>query len=631
MMAKQNLIIIVCLVFLAQNSFAQTGWQSDVVTFDSKGKLVYKADIDGNRIPDFSYAGYRNGEVDIPAVPVVKTISAIAGDNTLHIQSAIDEVAKLSLVNGIRGALLLKAGKYEVTGTVRINKSGIVLRGEGDGEDASTNTIIFAKGNTPSQRTVLVAGGGSNNSWNSQVSGTKTNILTEKIFVGEKKFRVENISNYKVGDNIIIVHPNTSAWLKAVDYGGTAADPDWTTTDGLTIMYNRFIKKISVDTITIDAPVFNTLDRTLSQSYIYKYSRSGLMTNIGIENLRVDIEIPVNDVPTNSNGNEAHAWHAIEMVQIEDAWIKNSTMLHFGQSGVMTSTATRITIDNCKAIDPISIITGERRYNFNMYRASQLILVKNSYARYGRHDFVSNGTATVSGCVFYNNVSEKTYSSSEGHRWWSQGLLFDNLTYNSPNTSYVIAFYNRGDYGTSHGWAAVNSVAWNCTVYGGKNIIIQKPPTAQNYAIGCSASIISGKTPYAPFNQPEGYIDGTNFSGINPKSLYAAQLNERLNNMTSIKEGMGLKNSSDYFKVFPNYPNPFNSSTTISYELNTPLDIKVVLYDSIGRKVQTIEQGEKSAGIHTALVNADNLSSGNYFCVFNLGTRTEVRKIVLLK
>lgn len=630
-MKKLNSIFIYCLILTVQYASAQTGWQSEIVSFDSKGKLVYKIDSEGNRIPDFSYAGYRNGETDIPTVPVVKTISAIAGDNTLHIQSAIDEVAKLSLVNGIRGALLLKAGKYEVTGTVRINKSGIVLRGEGDGEDAATNTIIFAKGNTPSQRTVLVAGGGSNNSWNSQVSGTKTNIITDKIFVGEKKFRIENISNYKVGDNIIIVHPNTSAWLRAVDYGGTATDPDWTTTDGLTIIYNRFIKKISGDTITIDAPVFNTLDRSLSQSYIYKYSRSGLMTNIGIENLRVDIEIPVNDVPTNSNGNESHAWHAIEMVQIEDAWIKNSTMIHFGQSGVMTSTATRITIDNCKAIDPISIITGERRYNFNMYRASQLILVKNSYARYGRHDFVSNGTASVSGCVFYNNVSEKTYSSSEGHRWWSQGLLFDNLTFNSPNTSYVIAFYNRGDYGTSHGWAAVHSVAWNCTVNGGKNIIIQKPPTAQNYAIGCSAKLITGKTPYAPYSQPEGFIDGTNFSGINPKSLYVAQLNERLNNMTSIKEGMGLKNRSDYFKVFPNYPNPFNSSTTISYELNTPLGIKVVLYDSIGRKVQTIEHGEKSAGVHTALINADNLSSGNYFCVFNLGTSTEVRKIVLLK
>lgn len=631
MIKKLCLIFFFSIMFLADLSVAQTSWQSEVVTFDSKGKLVYKIDSEGNRIPDFSYAGYKNGEVDIPFVQVVKTISAIDGDNTVNIQSAVDEVGKLPLVNGIRGALLLKAGKYEVTGTIRINQSGIVLRGEGDSEDVSKSTIIFAKGNTPSQRTVIIAGGGSNNSWNSQVAGTKTNIITEKIFVGERKFRVENVGGYNVGDNIIIAHPNTAAWLKAVDYGGTATDPGWATTDGLTILYNRFIKKISGDTITIDAPVFNNLDRSLSQSYIYKYSRSGLLTNIGIENLRVDVEIPVNDVPTNSNGNEAHAWQAIEMVQIEDAWIKNSTMIHFGQSGVMTSTATRITIDNCKAIDPISIITGERRYNFNMYRASQLILVRNSYTRYGRHDFVSNGTASVSGCVFYNNISEKTYSSSEGHRWWSQGLLFDNLTYNSPNMSYVIGFYNRGDYGTSHGWAAVHSVAWNCIVNGGKNIIIQKPPTAQNYAIGCSANLVTGKTPYAPYSQPEGYIDGTNFPGLNPKSLYLAQLNERLGEPTSVKEQMGRSKYSNGLKVFSNYPNPFNSSTTISYELENPLSVKVVLYDSIGRKMQTIDQGEKGIGKHSVQINSGTLSSGNYFCVFNLGSDTAVQKIVLLK
>ncbi|MBI3125428.1 MAG: T9SS type A sorting domain-containing protein [Ignavibacteriales bacterium] len=631
MIKKLCLIFFFSIMFLADLSVAQTSWQSEVVTFDSKGKLVYKIDNEGSRIPDFSYAGYKNGEVDIPFVSVCKTISAIDGDNTVNIQSAVDEVGKLPLVDGIRGALLLKAGKYEVTGTIRINQSGIVLRGESDGADISKSTIIFAKGNTPSQRTVVIAGGGSNNSWNSQVAGTKTNILTDKIYVGEKTFRVENISGYKVGDNIIIVHTNSSAWLKAVDYGGTATDPGWATTDGLTILYNRFIKKISGDTITIDAPVFNTLDRSISQSYIYKYSRSGLMTNIGIEGLRVDIEIPVNDLPTNSNGNEAHAWQAIEMVQIEDAWIKNSTMIHFGQSGIMTSTATRITIDNSKAIDPISIITGERRYNFNMYRASQLILVKNSYTRYGRHDFVSNGTASVSGCVFYNNISEKTYSSSEGHRWWSQGLLFDNLTYNSPNMSYVIGFYNRGDYGTSHGWAAVHSVAWNCIVNGGKNIIIQKPPTAQNYAIGCSANLVTGKTPYAPYSQPEGYIDGTNFPGLNPKSLYLAQLNERLGEPTSVKEQMGRSKYSNGLKVFSNYPNPFNSSTTISYELENPLSVKVVLYDSIGRKMQTIDQGEKGIGKHSVQINSGALSSGNYFCVFNLGSDTAVQKIVLLK
>lgn len=549
-MKKINPLIffINILLLFNQNIYSQS-WKSNIVGFDSNNRLFYKSDSEGNKIPDFSYAGYKNSESAIPNVQVVKEISPINGDNTQHIQQAIDEVGKLPLINGIRGALLLKKGKYNISGTIYIKYSGVVLRGEGDGEDPNSNTIIFGTGNSPDQRTIIIAGGGNNNLWNTQVSGTKTNIISDIIYVGDKSFQVENASKFKVGDNIIIVHPNTNEWLKAVDYGGTATDPGWTTSDALTILYNRFIKKISVDTINIDAPIFYTLKKGLSPSYIYKFDRSGIQTNIGIENLRVDIEIPVNDTPTNSNGNEQHAWEAIELRQIEDAWVKNCTMIHFGHSGIMTSTATRVTIDSCKAIDPISIITGERRYNFNVYRGSQLILVKNSYARYGRHDFVSNGTSSTSGCVFVNNISEKTYSSSEGHRWFSQGLLFDNIIFNSPNTSYVIAFYNRGDYGTSHGWSAVNSVAWNCNVQGNKNIIIQKPPTGQNYAIGCNAGLITGKTPYAPFEAQEGYIEGSNFSGLVPNSLFETQLKERLDQSTTSVEN--FYNEKLETKIFP--------------------------------------------------------------------------------
>jgi hypothetical protein len=78
-------------------------WQSELVSMDETGKLTYTPDDMGYSIPDFSAAGYRGGGVVLPDVPVVKTISAIAGDNTAHIQAALDEVGNLPLVNGIRG------------------------------------------------------------------------------------------------------------------------------------------------------------------------------------------------------------------------------------------------------------------------------------------------------------------------------------------------------------------------------------------------------------------------------------------------------------------------------------------------------------------------------------------------
>src|SRR5215216_443439 len=87
--------------------------QSQWVYPDAKGKLSYKTLEKGDRIMDFSYAGYMGGGVSIPSVPVRITLSPAAGDNTDAIQHAIDEVSKMEPVNGIRGAVLLKPGIYD--------------------------------------------------------------------------------------------------------------------------------------------------------------------------------------------------------------------------------------------------------------------------------------------------------------------------------------------------------------------------------------------------------------------------------------------------------------------------------------------------------------------------------------
>ena len=626
------------IVLLTTYSFSQTTWQSEVVHYDQNGKLVYKTDAEGNKIPDFSYAGYKNGTTPIPFVSAVDSVSPVAGDNTANIQAAINRVSARSIgADGFRGALLLKAGYYRVSGTIYLNGSGIVLRGEGEGADTLTNTVIFATGDSLSQPAVLVAGGGNSGSNSSAWSGASTsnvNITTDTVYVGDKIFQVADTSPFSVGDNIVVVHPKSTAWLRAVNYGGvpndTGATSYWGKSD-LTIKFNRFITAINGNTITIDAPIFNTLVRSRSQSYIYKTNRSGILTNIGIENLRVDINNPFNDSPA-KNGNERnHAQDAIWLGKIEDAWVKHCTTLHFVQSGFKTSVATRVTIDSCSALDPISIITGERRYNFNTYVASQLILFSNCYARYARHACVSNGTSTVSGIVFYNCTSDESENSSEGHRMWSQGLLYDNykdINTNVSLSSYVLGLYNRGDYGSGHGWAAVHSVAWNCNT-GMSSIIIQKPPTAQNYAVGCIGNV-SGTKPPAPFNQPQGYIEGTNTEGLNPGSLYLAQLNERLETITKVETA---RNSSlpAGVKIYQNYPNPFNPSTAISYQLSAGSNVTLKVYDVLGNLVSTLINEYKNSGTYTVNFNASKLSSGVYFYLLRVGSFVQTRKMILMK
>jgi hypothetical protein len=159
--SDQNLyIILLFLIGWILVSPVFSDWESQRVFRGEDGKLVYITDSQGNRIPDFSFAGYKNGEQQIPNIPVVKVLEPITGDNTVQIQKALDEISQITPDgNGFRGALLLKAGEYEIQGTIELKHSGVILRGEGDDDDPSTNTILRATGNSPPQRTVLVTGG----------------------------------------------------------------------------------------------------------------------------------------------------------------------------------------------------------------------------------------------------------------------------------------------------------------------------------------------------------------------------------------------------------------------------------------------------------------------------------------
>lgn len=182
-------------------------WASELVSLDAGGKLVYASDPEGNRIADFSYAGYHNSERRIPDVPTVETVRPISGDNTSHIQGAIDAVGRRPLgSDGLRGAVLLEAGEYEVAGTILLNHSGVVLRGVGDGVDPANHTVLRAVGNRPADRHVIVAGSGLRTRWTGEVSGTRTNITSPFVPVGSQSFTVGSADALSVGDNVIIVH-----------------------------------------------------------------------------------------------------------------------------------------------------------------------------------------------------------------------------------------------------------------------------------------------------------------------------------------------------------------------------------------------------------------------------------------
>jgi hypothetical protein len=129
------------------------------------------------------------------------------------------------------------------------------------------------------------------------------------------------------------------------------------------------------------------------------------------------------------------------------------------------------------------------------------------------------------------------------------------------------------------------------------------------------------------FSHPD-YID-TTVSGILVTLGNTTYLNVILRIVTGIEETSVHPPAE--FSVAQNFPNPFNSATTIKYDLPTDSDVMLEIYDILGRKVETLINGWQSAGAHSIVWDAEDVSSGVYFYRIQAGEYVESRSCLLLK
>lgn len=464
------------------------------VRVDEAGKLIYIQDERGNRVPDFSYCGYAKSEQPIPTVPVRIVVPLQDGDMTTRIQSAIDYVSSLPLdKEGFRGTVLLEKGTYEVAGSIKINASGVVLRGCGSGEDG---TIIFATGQ---DRETLVQLYGKDDR---QFSGPYE-VSDETVPVNATKLHVRN-GVFKPGDRIRINRPGTKEWIDATGteyFGGGISTLGWKP-GNQDINWERTILNVSGDELTLDAPITTELDNKYGGARVYLQKWPGRLTYCGVENLQL-----ISDCDKTNPKDENHRWMAITLENMENGWVRRVTFRHFAGSAVYTlETAKQITIEDCKSFAPVSEIGGYRRNTF--FNEGQLNLFQRLYAEYGFHDFAV-GHCAAGPNAFVQCFSYLPYSFSGALDSWASGVLFDVVNVDGNSLS----FKNRGQDGQGAGWSAANSVFWQCTA---ALIECPKPPTAQNWAFG-SWSQFQGDGSWTSSNNQ-----------IEPRSLYYCQLEDRL-------------------------------------------------------------------------------------------------------
>lgn len=488
---------------LSFKPLSEKPWQSKFVKVSKGNSLKYTADEKGNIIPDFSRVGYYSGDKAIPDIPVVKVIEPSANGSSLGvIQAAIDEVSKRNPDNnGFRGAILLKKGVYIIPGSIRIEASGIVLRGEGDNEKG-TKLIAATK-----QQDALIAVSGKGRV--QELPNTRVKISDEYVPVGATSFTVASAKGYKAGDKIIVYRPGTDNWIKdiqmdqIVERKGTK---QWKANE-YNLEFERVITKISGNKVFIDNPIVMAMERKYGGGEIYKYSFDGRILDVGIEHIYCESEFE-------TDTSENHAWDAISYNKIENGWIRNVTAKYFGYSCVnLGRDAKNISVLNSNCFDPKSIITGGRRYSFN--NEGQLNLFMNCHATEGRHDFVT-GARVCGPNAFVNCTAKNTHADIGPHHRWAVGTLYDNIV-----TDGEINVQDRGNWGSGHGWAGVTQVIWNCTV---KRAAIQNPwASGKNYCIGLQGGKYEGRLK----GKPDGEWEGQNEKGLQPQSLYLAQLKAR--------------------------------------------------------------------------------------------------------
>lgn len=133
--------------------------------------------------------------------------------------------------------------------------------------------------------------------------------------------------------------------------------------------------------------------------------------------------------------------------------------------------------------------------------------------------------------------------------------------------------------------------------------------------------------------QPKGRLSHTW-----PKSMSQIPINIGDNIYSPLYEyGFGIDTFEDnnlvplVSKLDQNFPNPFNSTTVITYQLLTHGYATLKVYDVLGREVVTLVNGEKSTGVHTVSWDASRLSSGVYVYRLKVGDFNDVKKMMFIK
>lgn len=226
----------------------------------------------------------------------------------------------------------------------------------------------------------------------------------------------------------------------------------------------------------------------------------------------------------------------------------------------------------------------------------------------------------------YSNYG--VYKSTDNGTSWTQTSLNNQTIWSlaiSGNHIFAGGRYVSTDNGSTWTQTSLNFGAYSLAVNG--NYVF-----AGAYLGGVYVSSNNG-TSWAQRNEGMGnatvnalsIINNNIFSGTNNNSVYRRLLGE-LTGISSISSEI-----PSGFLLLQNYPNPFNPSTKIRFALPKSSFTKLIVYDALGRELETLVDEQLNAGTYEAVWASDKSSSGVYFYKLTSGEFSQTNKMLLLK
>lgn len=530
----------------------QNPWRSTLYPVNWQPPAASVSFASAKLIQDFSFAGYRRGEVLLPTVtgPVFDVTQygadpTGATDSTTAIQSAINAAAAAG-----SGVVLLPAGEFRVSPQgssnqcLRVSSSNIVIRGAGHAQTFLLNTSSNMNGKSVIQVSPPSAS-----------LGTARNI-TANLPGPTRRIPVENAGAFARGNIVRIQWNFTSDWITE-----TQQQTWWGDSSPGSALYHREV--VAVDAaagwIEVDVPTrywIKTRDLPTVRTV------SGLLSEVGIESLSIgNLQHPGSGWgeedytdPTKA-AFDAHASWLVRFSNVRDSWISgvrsrraeaNTSTCHLLSNGILLANCLRVTVQNCQMRRPQYGGGGGNGYLYRLQNSNEC-LIRNCLAEFSRHGFVISHGGT-SGNVFLHCEDRETQratgssssgyttngSGSDNHQFFSHSNLWDQChAHNSFYTAHHRAFSGS----IPHGVTSAHAVYWNTTGSGTRyastsSPIVRSEQLNYGYVIGTSATsgtAFHASNPTGGNTAPADHLEGIGSGAtLVPASLYLDQLSRRL-------------------------------------------------------------------------------------------------------